>query len=299
MRRETSATLIVGLINMKPDKTESVVKSSIRTVAASIPGAASFVQLWDEIESNRQATQISEVEKSVLELQKQSRELAGSKHLGMSASAAEFMWRICDLGVMTGKHFKRIGYCTMVDADLAITCNEVLNSITQFARKNGGIEKVFCAIGYADYSIEFDSEWGGIAFIKVDPFDTSYWESISDAPKSHFLPIQSRVKVNPQVGIGEPVGILNRPEHTESLRIMQYPEFMGGYVAAAFKDSPLTFSMTMLTTMPTQIEYRGAPVFTGQRELVGVIRDTLVHKNEFGCRPIMSNFIGLKRFQKW
>ncbi|MFH1984746.1 MAG: HNH endonuclease [Pseudomonadota bacterium] len=217
---------------------------------------------------------------------------------GFSHAASEFLARTCEVGFLDGSRFIRTGYACYIGDGKLITAGEVIDFLQEILLYRPGKPSLLTRVGLADFVVAKRLDWGSVTFLDAAPVDTAYWRKITGGSGDDMLPLQTDVKTRRNPYIGEQVGFLNSPHCTDDGRGFALFQFETAHVSFFHRTEALTLHNYVLTPVVSRIQYRGAPVFSEQGELLGVLRDSMKSEDEASCRPIAANFIGVKEFRE-
>jgi hypothetical protein len=220
------------------------------------------------------------------------------RRYGFSHAASEFLARTCEVGFLDGSRFIRTGYACYIGVGKLITAGEVIDFLQGILMYRHGKPSLLTRAGLADFAVAQRVEWGAVTFLEAKPVDTSYWQKITGSSGDDMLPLQTDVRTRRHPYVGEQVGFLNSPHSTDSVRAFTLFQFETAYVSFFQRTEPITLHNYVLTPVVSRVQYRGAPVFSEQGELLGVVRDSMKCEDETSHRPVVANLIGIKEFQK-
>jgi len=225
---------------------------------------------------------------------------------GFPLSTAEFMQRTCEVGFIAGHEgemFVRTGLCCFVSQGVAFTMRCVVEAAFNGADLRLGRPVIHTRRGMAPFEVLERHEIGELVSIKMGAVDdTHVKELLADhGPEIAGVfhdPLQTDVRCRFAAHVGETVGFLScsRSENDWQAGI---PPFRFENSAVSFTTKGMArkeFAQFVLTPFLGRVEYAGAPVFTENGNLVGMIRDSIELPNEIGCRPLITNVIPVKKF---
>lgn len=218
------------------------------------------------------------------------------RRYGFSHAVSEFMKRTCEVGFLDGPRFLRLGYACYVGGGRLVTAGEVIDLLEEILARRPGKAALLTAIGLAEFTVAQRMEWADLTFLVAEPVDTSHWEEFSGKSGDDLLPLQTDVRARRQPFIGEQVGFLNSPHNTDSARGFALFQFETAHVSFFQRTEPIMGHNYVLTPVVSRVQYRGAPVFSEQSELLGVLRDSFVCEDEASHRPIVANFLQIEDF---
>jgi len=220
----------------------------------------------------------------------------GEQREGFSLAAAEFYWRTCEIGfVWDGdKRFVDTGYCCFVAPKIALTISEVVDWATEIGAQRGGLPVVHTRRGMASFTILDKFDVGNLVAIEIGTIDDSYTKELlnkydKDIAEFFTEPLQTNVRFRNVPFVGERVGILHSADNSQDYRIGHDFQFDSADVAFSMKfDKPQSAFQFVLTPVSSHIQHRGAPVFTAEGRLVGLVKDSILLEGERAWRPVVS-----------
>lgn len=229
---------------------------------------------------------------------------SGSGFDGFPLAAAEFMQRTCEIGFVlgaTGERFVKTGLCCFVQKELAFTVAWVVDAALEVAQARKGRPVIHTMRGMAPFEVVERYDVGDLVSVKIGAIDDSYLKPLlaehdPDVAKAFYEPLQTDVKYRMVPFVGELVGFLscsNADDKWKSgINPFRFESCSVSFLARGKQSRE--FAQYVLTPSLSRLEYRGAPVFTGDGSLVGIVRDTVQMEDDIGMRPLITSMIPLK-----
>jgi hypothetical protein len=153
---------------------ESIFKSTVRSVAASFPGAASLAQAWSEAEQHDMGNRILEIEAAFADMR---RRTAGAselpKHPSWLQVTHQFLRRTCRVGIKNGRRFKVVGFCCLIDEGVALTSDISVQQIESFIAQYGGQAEIMSQTGFAPLEVQSDKSARAFRTLRFGEFDNT------------------------------------------------------------------------------------------------------------------------------
>lgn len=219
---------------------------------------------------------------------------------GFALAVAEFSWRTCQIGLVRGERFRKRGLCTFVTKGVAVTSLHVVDDVMS-AASDVAIPSIWTKIGMAPFSEVERDESLGIALVKMGSIDDAFarqeQRDRSEIADVLAPPLQTDVRFRVVPFVGEQIGILHDPESTKEYRFALELQFETAVVSYLNKFGPEhdQFRYT-LSPLITQIEDEGAPVFTPDSRLIGILTGDYLVEGQIATRHVITSLIPLRKF---
>lgn len=220
----------------------------------------------------------------------------GKQREGFSLAAAEFFWRTCQVGFVWSNDelFVDTGHCCFISSKVALTISEVVDWAIEIGKERGGTPVIQTQRGLAPFTILERFDVGNLVAIEIGIIDDSYLKEIlkehaRDMVDYFSEPLQTPVRFRNVPFVGERVGILHSAYNSLDYRSARDLQFDSADVAFPMKfEQRQNAFLYVLTPVCSHVQHRGAPVFTAEGCLVGLVKDSLLLKGEQSWRPIVS-----------
>jgi hypothetical protein len=223
---------------------------------------------------------------------------------GFPLAAAEFMQRTCEIGFLgdgDGEIFFKTGLCCFIKTGLALTVGPVVDAAKRGAQIRNGNPVIQTMRGMAPFEVQEKFDMGNLILLKMGKIDDKFVKSAlaghdPDVAEAFYEPLQTDVKYRIVPFVGESVGFLCNSSADGGFRSAINPFcFESRSVSFLAKTNAVDgFAQYVLTPSLSGIENEGAPVFTEDGRLVGLVRDNVQMGEEIGIRPVITGVIPLR-----
>ena len=284
----------------------------MRTIASGVPIASAAVEMINQLEGDETTQRIGSLEKSELALQAKVQDLALSLASAPSVAqewpvaVAEYFKRIVDFVVVYdgGYHSRAqrgqelvlpVAHGCFVGTSEVVTCREAMEFAQGLARIRFG--RVIMWAGLAEYRFEPEppDKLAGLVACRITERDEKKWarhkEEYEELGAGRFLrePITSCVRYSLRPWIGQEVGFLHSGEATDAqLFDRNSPlQFDAATISHFRHTEDRTVGSFVTGVLPGRFLRTGAPVFSRDAALLGVIADTQSYPSDVGQRAIV------------
>ena len=212
---------------------------------------------------------------------------------GFALAAAEFDWRTCQIGLLSGPRFKKRGFCVFVAKGVALTTLPVVTDLLADSPRHG-TPHIWTDVGMAPFELENRFDASGLAAVRMGKIDDEHVEARlrKDESLRHLVgpPLQTTVRFRLVPFVGEHVGLLHAPVSTAELRGTRDWEFETAAVSYMNRMGPgrEAFRYTLSTSL-FRVRDEGAPVFDADSRLVGILTDSFGVEEGRGWRHHQSD----------
>ena len=271
---------------------ESIFKSTVRSFAASFPGAASLAQAWSEVEQHDMGNRMLEIEAAFADMRKRS--VAPSeppREPNWLRVTHQFLSRTCRVGIKNGRRFKVVGFCCLIDDGVALTSDITVQQIDSFVAQYGGQPEIMSQTGFAPLQVQSDKSARAFRILRFGEFDNSYWNSISETPSAELAPLMTRATLRRFPFAGEELSVCVGSESLEDITLLQPCECLRLLVVAPLRTEPISLSFHLMSACLARPQYTGGPCFDRDGKLLGVVADVLRDPDGRSYRIVLGNFV--------
>ena len=297
-------------------------KNLFKTVLSQVPIASAGNEIISQVESHEAQKQMAVIVAEVDRL-KEVKLLEANQQLQVTAlrdwshATAEFLTRTIDLCVVyDGKFdpyprpgrqlFKVVGHGCVIDKGKVLTCIETVNLALSLAEANQG--RLIAAHGliWYDLVIEQTLDFCGLVTCRILEKDEKKWSQINKKMKTLDLGgLTERIANTPVRGtvmpwLGQDIGLLFTGEADDVASSMEWPalQFEATAISHFQKFSEGSMKSFVSGALASRFLHAGAPVFSREAVLLGILSDSLTYKADSGRRAVVRSLLGHPAFTK-
>jgi hypothetical protein len=293
-------------------------RNLLKTVARQIPGASIATDLMDQIEGCEADERLANLETEIESHIAFETSRKPSPLLDWSSTVGDYLPRTVDIALVTdaGPHSPRrqgggliqsVAHACITGDKEITTCIEALELARDVAEDKGG--RLIVVVGHAWYDFTADpaEQASGLCTCRLTSRDEQHWREAQALWRKHMLSdlqdplITTPVKYALSTGMGQEVGFLHSGEAENVLRSANAfsKRQFDTSVISHFRKPTATALRTFVTgVLPGRVLHAGAPVFSRDGSLLGILSDTESYRSDAGRRAVVRTLLGHPRFTK-
>jgi hypothetical protein len=293
-----------------------------KTVVSQVPFASAGLEMLNQL-SGYEAEKRLEALESEMRQSAKLRELEaamprmGPPGEGWPAAVAEYSRRIVSLAVVYDGGFHSRAQqgreliqpvahaCIIADHEI-LSCVEALDLTAYVAERKTGRAIVLAGMAWYDFTSEPSDECSGLCICRLTQRDEQKWQDYLRAWQRHGLGdlehnlIHSRVQHTLAPWVGQEVGFIHSGEAKDVLRgRTEFSKFQFDASTISHFRRPKEDSLKSFVTgvLPGRIVQAGAPAFSRDGTLLGIVSDTEHYHSDAGRRAVVRCLLGHPRFR--
>lgn len=296
----------------------------LKTVASQFPLASIPMVMLDQIEGQEADDRLLNLESRV-DLVEKLKAVEGATSpmpypsRDWPASVAEFTRRTVDVAVAYdgGFHdparrghelFLVVGHACVVGEQQVLTCKEVVELAGDIARHRSGRVIIIASMAWYGCTFEPASDPSGLSVSRLLDRDEARFRQVLETWRKAGLgelvahPPTSLVKFSVTPWIGQEIGFIHSGEAENVMRGIgessrrQFDTNTISHFRLPSDDGLKTFVTGVL---PGRFLHAGAPVFSRDGVLLGVLSDAERYKSDAGRRAVVRSLLGCPYFMPW
>jgi hypothetical protein len=293
-------------------------KNLMKSLGSLVPGTSVPIEMMNQLDGERVDARISQAEAQLTQLAATQSALASqksgvlSKPNDWSIAAGEFMSRTAIIATVFdgGFHgarfrgqerFHGVGHACVVGPNEVLTCREVMDLASSVAEHKHGRSVVLVGMAWYEFEAGPIDAGTGLRVLRLTNRDEAKWsnfQSVLAKIKAPMLgdpvPTMPQVRYSVMPWIGSEIGFIHcgEAENAWSASTFEHLQFDATTISH-FMRTPKESLKTFVTgVLPGRIVYAGAPVFTRDATLLGVISDTESYPSDNGRRAVVRSLLG-------
>jgi len=288
-------------------------KNLFKTVSTLIPGTGPMLEIQNQLEGEAIQKNLQHLESTNKEHSVRLKQIEEANPSSLNTVedwpyvVADYSQRLVGIGVVYdgGIHspeqngeelIQTVAHGCFVDKNEVLTCSEALALAYKLAELRKGKAVIFHEVGWFDFDSGEIDKASGLVILKTTERYTARWQKAAEEYGLKLtIPLETKVKSTIQPWIGQDIGFIHEGE---AKNVMGYPKYQFDSSAISHFRQPSDYALKVFVTgvLSGRILMAGAPVFTRQGTLVGILADTEHYESDAGRRAVIKSLLGHPKY---